>query len=139
MIFLILSFMLIKRVRKEKTKLPWPIQILILAVFLLAGNFVVAVFHIPLPGSVVGMIMLLTLLVKGLVKLDWIERVAAFQIKHLTLLFIPFVIGLFLSPNFIPLLDFHFILVLIVSSFCCLLGTAYSVQWFEKIRRRSQK
>lgn len=117
----------------------WMIQISILAIFLLAGNLVVTFFHIPLPGSVMGMVMLLSLLVLGIVKLEWIERAADFQIKHMTLLFIPFVIGLFLSPNVIPLLDFHFILVLIVSSFCCLLGTAYTVQWYEKIRRGNRK
>ncbi|WP_269521651.1 CidA/LrgA family protein [Bacillus sp. J33] len=112
---------------------------MILAIFLLAGNLVAAFFRIPLPGSVLGMVMLLSLLVLNIVKLEWVERAASFQIKHMSLMFIPFVIGLFLSPYFIPLLDFHFIFVLIVSSFSCLLGTAYSVQWFEQFRRRSNK
>ncbi|MEK3855609.1 CidA/LrgA family protein [Cytobacillus sp. FSL H8-0458] len=119
--------------------MPWLIQILLLAIFLIAGNFAAAFFHIPFPGSVMGMLMLLLLLVTNLIKLEWIEKAASFQIKHMTLLFIPFVIGLFLSPNFIPLLNFHFLLVLILSSFCCLLGTAYSVLLYEKIRRRHQK
>ncbi|KML39516.1 CidA/LrgA family protein [Cytobacillus oceanisediminis] len=119
--------------------MPWLIQILLLAIFLIAGNFAAAFFHIPLPGSVMGMLMLLLLLVTNLIKLEWIEKAASFQIKHMTLLFIPFVIGLFLSPNFIPLLNFHFLLVLVLSSFCCLLGTAYSVLLYENIRRRRQK
>jgi holin-like protein len=119
--------------------MPLFIQLFIIVVFLLLGKAIVFLSHIPITGSVVGMITLLCLLLKGVIKLEWIEKVATFQIKHLTLLFIPLVIGVFLSPNLMHLLNWNFIIVLIVSSICCLLGTAYSVEWFEKIKRGRQK
>ncbi|MFY4777354.1 CidA/LrgA family protein [Metabacillus sp. RGM 3146] len=117
----------------------WIIQLIIILVFLLFGKLISTIFHIPIPGSVIGMIMLLVALIAGFMKLEWIEKVAAFQIKHLTLLFVPLVIGLFLSPNLMSLLDLSFIFALIISSLCCLLGTAFSVEWFEKQKRRSRK
>ncbi|PLT34493.1 CidA/LrgA family protein [Bacillus sp. V5-8f] len=120
--------------------MPWIFQLCIITIFLLFGKFFGTLFHLPIPGSVIGMILLLGSLITGLMKLEWIEKAAAFQIKHLTLLFVPLVIGLFLSPNLLPLLDWTFIMVLIVSSLCCLLGTAFSVEWFEKHKkRRSQR
>lgn len=119
--------------------MPLFIQLVIIVVFLLLGNAVVFVSHIPIPGSVVGMITLLCLLLTEVIKLEWVEKVATFQIKHLTLLFIPLVIGVFLSPNLMQLLNWNFIIVLIVSSICCLLGTAYSVVWFEKMKRGRRK
>lgn len=119
--------------------MPLFVQLFIIVVFLLLGKAIVFVSHIPIPGSVVGMITLLCLLITGVIKLEWIEKVATFQIKHLTLLFIPLVIGVFLSPNLMQLLKWNFFIVLIVSSICCLLGTAYSVEWFEKVKRGSQK
>lgn len=119
--------------------MPWIIQLFIMAGFLLLGELISSLFHIPIPGSVIGMILLLGVLFSGLIKLEWIEKMAAFQIKHLTLLFVPLVIGLLLSPNLLPLLNWSFIMALIVSSLCCLLGTAFSVEWFEKHKRRSRK
>ncbi|RFU66647.1 CidA/LrgA family protein [Peribacillus glennii] len=119
--------------------MPWIIQLCIITGFLLLGKFFGTIFHLPIPGSVIGMILLLGALIAGLAKLEWVEKAAAFQIKHLTLLFVPLVIGLFLSPNLIPLFDWSFIAALIVSSLCCLLGTAFSVEWFEKRKRRIHK
>ncbi|RFU71058.1 CidA/LrgA family protein [Peribacillus saganii] len=113
-------------------------QLFIISGFLLLGNGIVSILHLPFPGSVAGMIMLLAAMLTGLIQLEWIENMATFQIKHLTLLFLPLVIGVFLSPNLIPLLSWHFIIAILFSSFICLLGTAFFVEWFEKIKRRSQ-
>lgn len=119
--------------------MPWFIQIFIITVFLFLGNGIVILFDVPIQGSVVGMIMLLGLLLTGQIKLEWIEKVAAFQLRHLTLLFIPLVIGLFFSSTLLPFLKWNFIIVLIVSSLSCLLGTAFSVEWFEKLKRRGRQ
>jgi holin-like protein len=117
----------------------WIIQLSIIATFLLIGNLIVMFLHIPLPGSVMGLILLLALLVTGNMKLEWINKVATFQLKHLSLFFIPLVIGVFLSPNVMVLLKWNIILVLILSSISCLLGTAYSVEWYEKLKRRRNR
>ncbi|PLR78323.1 murein hydrolase transporter LrgA [Bacillus sp. V3-13] len=118
-------------------KLSWLLQLLIISAFLLLGYGTVAVFRIPLPGSVVGMILLFVFLLTGIIKLDWIERTASFQLKHLTLLFIPPIVSLFLSPSLQQIMHWNIVLILVVSSMCCLLGTAFFVEWYEKIKRRN--
>lgn len=117
-------------------KLNWLLQFIILIGFLVLGHGIVSIFPVPLPGAVVGMILLFTCLLTGLVNIEWIEKAASFQLKHLTLLFIPLIAGLFLSSRFFDILQWNIIIILIVSSICCLLGTAYTVEWYEKLKRR---
>lgn len=120
-------------------KLSWIFQLFILIGFLLLGYVVVMVFPIPLPPSVVGMILLFLFLLSGLMKLEWIEKVSSFQLKHLTLLFIPPIATLFISSGLLEILQWDIILILTVSSVCCLLGTAFTVEWYERQRKRKRR
>lgn len=120
-------------------KLKWLIQLLIILGFLILGSGLVEILHIPLPGSVTGMILLFIFLLTGIIKVEWIEKVSTFQLKHLTLLFIPPVATLFISDSFVELIQWNILVILFVSSICCLLGTAFSVEWYEKIKRRNAK
>ncbi|MRG85881.1 CidA/LrgA family protein [Salinibacillus xinjiangensis] len=112
---------------------------MIIGGFLLLGYGVCAVFHIPLPGSVVGMIILFVFLLTGLIKLEWVENFSSFQLRHLTLLFIPPIVSLFLSSTFLNILHWNVFMILILSSVCCLLGSAFAVEWYEKWKRRQIK
>lgn len=58
------------------------------------GYFLVNTFHLPMPGNVVGMILLFVLLLMGVVKLSWIENASTLLIKHLAFFFIPIAVGL---------------------------------------------
>ncbi|PLR87766.1 CidA/LrgA family protein [Bacillus sp. V33-4] len=118
-------------------RLSWLLQLLVISGFLLLGYSIVAVFRIQLPGSVVGMILLFVFLLTGIIRLDWVESAASFQLKHLTLLFIPPIVSLFLSPSLQQIMRWNIVLILVVSSMCCLLGTAFFVEWYEKTKRRN--
>ncbi|MFD1039450.1 CidA/LrgA family protein [Virgibacillus byunsanensis] len=115
-------------------KTNWFLQLFIIIGFLLLGSGIVKVFHIPVPGSIIGMLLLFVCLLTGIIKLEWIERASSFQLKHLTILFIPLITGLFLSSAFLEILHWNVLIILIVSSICCLLGTAFAVEWTEKRR-----
>ncbi|AZV43190.1 murein hydrolase transporter LrgA [Peribacillus asahii] len=120
-------------------KLSWLFQFIILIGFLFLGHIIVSLFSIPLPGAIVGMILLFIGLLTRLVNIKWIEKASSFQLKHLTLLFIPLIAGLFLSSSFLDILQWNILIILIVSSICCLLGTAFTVEWYEKLKRRKAK
>jgi holin-like protein len=122
-----------------KVNLSWFLQFLIILGFLILGHGVVTVTHLPLPSSVVGMIVLFIFLLTGMLKLEWIEKASTFQLKHLTLLFIPPIVSLFLSLSFQETIRLNVLAILVVSSLCCLLGTAFSVEWYEKIKGRNSK
>ncbi|MFB6467831.1 CidA/LrgA family protein [Cytobacillus sp. Hz8] len=117
-------------------KLQWGIQTIILTGFLFLGHGMVKLFHLPLPGSIVGMLFLFISLLTGFLKLKWVEQAATFLLKHLTFLFIPPIAGLFISFSFLSILHWNVFLILIVSSVSCLLTSAFMVEWVEKLKRR---
>lgn len=67
--------------------------ILILLAFLYAGNAVSALLHLPVPGSVLGMVMLAAALHFGVVRPQWVRPAAELLIRHMSLLFIPAGVG----------------------------------------------
>lgn len=69
------------------------LQILLLYVFVLAGNWVQLYFHLPLPGSIIGLLLLLAALSLKIVKLNWVESGAYFLLSFLPLYFIPATVG----------------------------------------------
>jgi holin-like protein len=124
---------------KKSVGLSLILQLLIILAFLLLGYGTANIFHIPLPGSVVGMILLFVFLITGILKVSWIEKVASFQLKHLTLLFIPPIVSLFLSSALGEIFNLYILIILVISSLCSMLGTAYFVEWYEKFRGRDGK
>jgi holin-like protein len=50
--------------------------------------------HLPLPGNLVGMLLLLALLATGALPLRWIEGSATLLTRHLAFFFIPITVGL---------------------------------------------
>ncbi len=49
---------------------------------------------VPLPGSVLGLILFTLALLLGLIRLEWVERSSLLLVRHMTLLFIPLMAGL---------------------------------------------
>lgn len=51
-------------------------------------------FNLPIPGNVLGMILLLILLSTGTVKLEKIEEISNFLLDHIAFFFVPAGVGL---------------------------------------------
>ena len=62
---------------------------LILLAFLYAGNAISSLLRLPLPGSVLGMVMLAAALHLGVVRPEWVRPAADPLIRHMSLLYIP--------------------------------------------------
>lgn len=65
----------------------------LLLLFHVLGIALQRLFSIPLPGNVLGMILLATALVSGLVRQTWIEEAADLLIDNLSFLFVPAGVG----------------------------------------------
>jgi len=65
----------------------------ILLAFYMAGWLLSAVFHLPLPANVIGLILFLVFLFAGWVKLERVEQTAQFLLSHMMLFFAPFIVG----------------------------------------------
>ncbi|CAM3354333.1 MULTISPECIES: CidA/LrgA family holin-like protein [Saccharibacillus] len=78
------------------------IQITGLMAFSELMNRLAAWTHLPLPGSILGILALFLLLQFRIVKLEWIELGATWLLAELLLFFIPAAVGVM---NYIPLLE----------------------------------
>lgn len=58
------------------------------------GEILNRIIKIPIPGSVIGMILLLTALLTGIIKLSQVEELSNFLLDHLAFFFIPAGVGL---------------------------------------------
>ncbi|HSU15128.1 CidA/LrgA family protein [Longimicrobium sp.] len=63
--------------------------IAILLAFLYLGDAVSALLHLPLPGSVVGMVLLAVSLQRKWLPFEWVRPAAHLLIRHMSLLYIP--------------------------------------------------
>lgn len=74
--------------------------LIILGIYLV-GEFLSTSLHLPIPGNILGMIILFILLCTKVVKVDNISNVTNFLLDHLAFFFIPAGVGLMASMGII--------------------------------------
>ena len=72
----------------------WAGQLSILCGIFWTSTQIAAGSGLPIPGSVLGVIMLFFLLLSGVMKLEYVEEVADFLLRHLMFFFVPIAVGL---------------------------------------------
>lgn len=70
-------------------KLRAVVQVGLLSALYFGADLAARALHLPLPGNVVGAILLAILLIAGIVPLRWVEEGAHLLLSHLALLFVP--------------------------------------------------
>lgn len=70
------------------------VQITALLVINRVGYALAAALHLPLPGNLLGMLLLLSLLATRVVPLGWVESSASVLVRHLGFFFVPITVGL---------------------------------------------
>ena len=78
-------------------------QILILYVFYYIGVFIVDITGLPLPASILGLVLLAFCLKMNWVKVDYIREGAGFLIAFMTLFFIPAIVGIIDYPELLSI------------------------------------
>ncbi|MEO7455917.1 MAG: CidA/LrgA family protein [Gemmatimonadaceae bacterium] len=54
-----------------------------------AGGWLARVSHVPIPGSVLGMLILTALIELGVIPMRYVRDAAEFLVRHLALLYVP--------------------------------------------------
>ena len=78
------------------------LQCAVLFAFLAIGEFIVWFTGIPIPSSIIGMLLLTAALRARVVRLIWVDKVADFLVKNLGFFFVPAAVGIirhFLSKS----------------------------------------
>lgn len=112
-------------------------SIIILCIYLL-GEFISKAFNLPIPGNIIGMIILLILLCTNIVKLEKVETVSSFFLDHLAFFFIPAGVGLLASFDIIKSSLLGILFICIITTSIVIVVTGLIVQALVKINIKSK-
>ncbi|WP_445491084.1 CidA/LrgA family protein [Niallia sp. 03133] len=110
-------------------------QILFIHVFLFIGMAIKLVIPLPIPASMVGLIILLACLVTKIVKIEWVEKGAAWLLAELLLFFIPSAVGIVNYDEILNIKGIETVLLIAVSTFVVMIATGFTA---EKIYNRKR-
>jgi holin-like protein len=106
-----------------------------LLLFQLAGEILVRILGVPLPGPVVGMLLLLALLlVRGNVD-PALGSTARTILAHLAMLFVPAGVGVMVHVALIRSEWLPILITLVVSTYLTMLVTALTMQALRRLAR----
>lgn len=108
------------------------IQTLALWVIYWLGNQITAFLHVPVPGNVMGMMLLFGLLASGIIKVEQLEVAGGYLLKHISFFFIPIAVGLM---NWTTLFYQHSLwlsLAIVVSALLALFTVVFVVQLADR-------
>lgn len=103
-------------------------SILLLSIYF-AGKIISNLLNLPVPGSIIGMILLFVLLTSHIVKVEKVENLANFFLDHLAFFFIPASVGLMTSFVSLKGSIFKIILLCILTTIIVIAVTGITVQF----------
>ncbi|MFP4395256.1 MAG: CidA/LrgA family protein [Anaerolineales bacterium] len=110
--------------------------LMVLLLFQLAGEATVRLLSLPIPGPVMGMVLLLLALLLRDGPAPALKTTANKLLSHLSLLFIPAGVGIMTHGDLLRASWLPLTVILIVSCGVTLAATALSMCWIMRITRR---
>ena len=85
------------------------VQLMIIFMISLVGEGISSVFHLPVPGSIIGLVLLFLALQFKLLRLRHISMVGNFVLANMTILFLPPAVGIMdkfqvIAPYLLPII-----------------------------------
>lgn len=108
------------------------LQIGILFIFSYIGTFIQNLFHLIIPGSIIGLILLFICLTLKLIPVELIEDGAGFLLGILTLLFVPMTVGIMNYPSLLSWQGLLLFGIVVVSTAITIVISGVFSQHLEK-------
>ncbi|MEC1681493.1 CidA/LrgA family holin-like protein [Bacillus mojavensis] len=116
------------------------LQVLILYVFFIIGEALQHLFHLPISGSIVGLVLLLICFALRIVPVAIIEDGAGFLLSFLPLLFIPAMTGVMNYPSLVSLNGLMLLITFVLSTIFTIIAAGSASQVLEKrANKRKEK
>jgi len=104
----------------------------ILLICQLLGEVIGRGLGLPIPGNVLGMVLLLIALRLGLVRLDWVSEAADLLLGHMALFFVPAGVGVMTYAAMIGKEWLPITVATVVSTFVVMAVTGWLADRFEQ-------
>jgi len=108
-------------------------QLLYILGFSFLGEVISRVFTLPVPGSVIGMLLLFCSLQFRVVKVHQVDRVGKFLLENLSILFVPAGVGIMV---YFPVIRHTWWLLLIISLIVTSISIAFIGKTVQFVKRK---
>ncbi|REH98266.1 antiholin-like protein LrgA [Staphylococcus felis] len=108
-------------------------QVLVMALILFVSKIIESFMPIPMPASVIGLVLLFILLCTGIVKLGQVESVGTALTNNIGFLFVPAGVSVVNSLGVLSQSPFLIIALIIVSTLLLLVCTGFASQIILKV------
>ncbi|BFK80711.1 hypothetical protein I3900191A7_08560 [Clostridium baratii] len=105
----------------------------------LVGELIVSLTHIPIPGNIIGLLLLLLGLCTKVIKVNQVETVANFFLDHLAFFFLPAGVSLMNSFGIIKASIIQIIIVCIITTAIIIASTGLIVQFIVNLLNKNKK
>ena len=106
---------------------------------LFLGDLLQKKFNLPIPSTIIGMVLLLILLTLKLVKLKWIEDIGNILLDNLSILFIPGGVALMNELDMFKGKLFAITIIVFISTIIVMVVNAYTIQLLEGNNKRGKR
>ena len=103
------------------------LQIGLLVLFSLAGQKIAGVLDLPVPGGIVGLILVLGLLASGKLQVQAVRRGANWLLGEMLLFFVPAVMSLLDHHEFLGMLGLKVLATIVAGTAMVMVGTALTI------------
>ena len=100
---------------------------IIIGIYLL-GEFLCNILHLPIPGSILGMLLLLAALSLKLIHVEQLKQTVDFFLEHITFFLIPSGVSIMVTYQVVLDKLIPFFIVNIVATLLVLIATGYTIQ-----------
>lgn len=111
-------------------------QSLIILGICFAGEVLNRLIRLPIPGNVIGMVILFVCLSTGIIKLEMINEISKFLLEHLAFFFIPSGVALIASLSVLKANLAAFITISIATTVIVTIITGHAVQILKRSFKR---
>ena len=102
------------------------------------SDFIVKLTHLPIPGSILGLVLFVLLLKFKIVNKNHVEDCVNLILKYMPLLFVPLFVGVVSCYDIFKNDLLKLLLIIIISTFIVLLFTALTVETIIKFIKLSK-
>jgi holin-like protein len=120
-----------------KTVLKGLTQISLLCALALISNYMSTRFSLPLPGSIIGLVLLFFLLQFNILRMEWIELGANLLLAELLLFFIPSAVGIIQYQSLLLTNGIQILTVVIVGTILIMASSGLIAKKIAVIRGKS--
>ncbi|WP_275127860.1 CidA/LrgA family protein [Staphylococcus nepalensis] len=107
-------------------------QALIIMGITFIGNKIQMIFHIPIAGSIVGLILYFLLLKFKIIPTKWVEEGSKFFLATMVFFFVPSVVGVMDVASMINLNFILFFIMIVIGTCCVALISGYIAEKMVK-------